>query len=131
LNNSAADEGWTDIGKAFVALLLKSPIAIVTVVLATFCGYGISFVAFDYRRVAVHKSHYYFHVAMGLAYSATIFCLLNFDLIKRNLTIDEVSARMPFTLVVTFAITFVLLVIGLAWRERSNPYSGSGGNVDS
>lgn len=114
---------WDTIGKEFVSLVVKSPVALVTLVLVTFCGYGISFVLFDYRRTDVHRSHRFFHVFVGLGYTALVFVVANIDLISRDLTIDQITARVPFTLLVGFVVAFIL-ILGIAlWRERSAPYS--------
>jgi ABC-type glycerol-3-phosphate transport system permease component len=34
----------------FVQIVVSSPVAVVTLVLCWFCGYGISFIIFDYRK---------------------------------------------------------------------------------
>jgi hypothetical protein len=112
-----------DVIKEFTLLVLKSPPAVVTLVVSTFFGYGISFVLFDYRRAQVNKSHYLFHVAIGLGYAAVIFCGVNFDLLSVNLTVEQITNRIPLTLLVSFVLAFVIMMAGGIWREFSAPYS--------
>ncbi len=114
-------KGWNEttdeVLKEFIIIVAKSPVAMVTIVLSTFFGYGISFVLFDYRRAEVGKSHYLFHVALGLGYAATIFSIVNHDLLSYNLTIDQISERMPLTLLISFIISFFVMTVGAIWRQ--------------
>lgn len=112
-----------EIVKEFVALVLKSPPAVVTLVLSTFFGYGISFVLFDYRRTEVKKSHYLFHVAIGLGYAAVVFSVVNYDLLSHNLTMEHMTNRMPLTLLVSFVVAFLIMLAGGVWREFATPYA--------
>lgn len=103
--------------KEFIPLVAKSPVALATLVLSTFFGYGISFIIFDYRGSAVGKSHYVFHMALGLGYAATIFALVNYDLLSHDLTVEQISERMPLTLLVSFIIGFFMMTVGAIWRQ--------------
>jgi hypothetical protein len=111
------DEAVDGVLKEFIPLVVKSPVALATLVLSTFFGYGISFIIFDYRSSSVGKSHYLFHLALGLGYAATIFAVVNFDLLSHNLTVDQISARMPLTLLVSFIIAFFMMTAGAIWRQ--------------
>jgi hypothetical protein len=108
---------YDDIVKKFIKIVLTSPVAIVTLVLSTFLGYGISFVLFDYRRSKVRRSHFGFHVVIGLAYAALIFSCVNYDLLSHKLTVSQITERMPLTLLVSFSIGFLILLLGGIWRN--------------
>lgn len=110
---------YAEIVSAFVAIVLKSPVAIITIVLSWFLGYGISFVLFDYRKQQAEKSHFYFHCVIGLGYSALIFVLVNWDIISTNITMEDISKRIPLTLLISFSIGFVLIIGGVIYRQRS------------
>lgn len=114
----------------FIRLALGSPVAIVTLVLSWFSGYGISFVLFDYRRSNPRKSHYWFHAAIGLGYTAVVFITVNLDILTRSLTVDQIARRIPLTLLVSVAAGFVIMLSGAIWREifYSKPKRSSGGN---
>ncbi|HEY1602098.1 MAG TPA: hypothetical protein VGG64_21025 [Pirellulales bacterium] len=112
-----------DIGKAFVLLVIQSPPALVTLGVSTFFGYGISFILFDYRRSQIQKSHYMFHVSIGLGYAAAMFCLVNFDLVTRTLTVEQITTRIPLTLLLSLGLAFVIMLVGAIWRELSAPYT--------
>jgi uncharacterized membrane protein len=122
--NTGAGGEWGEILQHFVGLVIKSPIAIVTIVLSWFLGFGISFILFDYRRYPVRGSHYYFHSALGLGYAALIFVIVNWDLVSSNLTLEQVAQRVPLTLLVGFSVGFLLMVAGAIWRQRTSPYTG-------
>jgi hypothetical protein len=117
--------GWEEIGRKFVSLTLKSPIAIVTLVLSFLLGYGISFLIFDYRNNSVKKTHYLFHLIIGLGYSAFIFIIVNFKAINRNMTEEEFSKCMPITLLVSFAVAFLVIIIISVYKELKRPYSNA------
>lgn len=117
--------GWEEIGKKFIALVLKSPIAIVTLVLSFFLGYGISFVIFDYRNNSVKSSHYLYHLIIGLGYSAFIFLIVNFKIISREMTEEEFSKAMPVTLLVSFAVAFIAIVTISIIKELKRPYTNA------
>jgi hypothetical protein len=114
--------------KGFTSLVLQSPPAVVTLVVSTFFGYGISFILFDYWRAQVNKSHYLFHVAIGLGYAAVVFCMVNFDLLARDLTVEQITNRIPLTFLVSFVLAFVIMMVGGIWREFSTPYSSGKSN---
>src|ERR1700726_4708378 len=109
----------TDVVKGFTSLVIQSPPALVTLVLATFFGYGLSFILFDYRRAKIRKSHYMFHVTVGLSYAAVMFCAVNYDLLSRTLTVEQIINRIPLTLLLSFGVAFVIMVVGAIWRELS------------
>lgn len=115
-----------DVIKHFVSIVVTSPVGVVTLVLSSFFGYGISFVLFDYRRSMVKRSHYPFHIAFGLGYAALMFAAVNFDLLSHQLTVDQIAQRTPLTLLVSFATSFLVMLGGGMWREFSKPYSGEG-----
>jgi hypothetical protein len=106
----------SDIASAFIKLVVSSPLAVVTLVLSWFCGYGISFILFDYRRSDARGSHKWFHSSIGLAYTAVIFIAVNLDILSRSLTPEQIALRMPLTLVVSFALGFPIMLIGAIWR---------------
>lgn len=116
--------GAGSIIQQFVDLVVKSPIAIVTIVLSWFLGFGISFILFDYRRNPVRVSHYSFHSALGLGYAALIFVIVNRDLVSTTLTAEQVAQRMPLTLLVSFAVAFLLMMGGAIWRQHTSPNTG-------
>lgn len=107
----------------FVSIVTESTPATVGIVLSSFFGYGISFVLLDYRRATVRPTHFLLHVVLGIGYSATIFAIVNLDLLTHNLTIEQITTRMPITLVVSFIVAFILIFGGMIWRERSSPYA--------
>lgn len=111
--NRPADE----ILKEFIPMITKSPVALATLVLSTFIGYSLSFIVFDYRKSVVKKSHYIFHASLGLGYSATIFSLVNYDVLSHDLTIEQISNRMPLTLLISFILAFFLIIGGAIWRQ--------------
>jgi hypothetical protein len=117
-----ASDTWEEIFKEFVALVIKSPVAIMTVGVSTCFGYGIAFILFDYRRTEVRKSHRVFHVAIGLGYAAVIFCIVNYDLLSRGLTVEQITSRAPLTLLISAVVSFIIMTIGAFCREFSNPY---------
>ena len=113
-----------EVGTSFISLVVKSPPALIAIVVSAFFGYGIAFVLFDYRKAPASKSHYAFHCVFGLGYAAVVFCLVNFDLLSRKLTLDQITERIPLTLLVSFVVAFAIMLIGALWREFSKPYAG-------
>ncbi|MFY9744141.1 MAG: hypothetical protein WA252_05830 [Candidatus Sulfotelmatobacter sp.] len=103
--------------KEFARIVIASPVALVTLVLSAFLGYGISFILFDYRRLQVRKSHYMFHVVFGLGYTAVIFLIVNYDLLSRTLTASQIMGRMPLTLLVSFAVGFTVMLAGAIVKD--------------
>jgi len=84
--------------------------------LSIFCGYGILFIVFDYRKS--NKSIFHaIHVSFGIGYIALIFCIVNPSLINPTITINQISERIPFTLLISFLITFILIFLGSIWRQ--------------
>lgn len=112
--------GWEELFKQFFILVIKSPVALATLVLSAGLGYGISFVIFDYRRSDVRKSHYLLHPVVGLGYSAIIFTILNSDLLSKNMNYSDMAGRMPLTLLISFIIAFVIIIIVSIIREIKN-----------
>ena len=102
----------------FVSIVTKSTPATIGLVLSSGFGYGISFVLLDYRRTMVRRTHFLLHVVLGVGYSATIFAIVNFDLLSHNLTIEQITARMPITLVVSFIVAFILIFGGMRWSQK-------------
>ena len=123
--SSVSGIGWAEIGNKFVALVLKSPIAIVTMVMSFFLGYGISFLIFDYRNNSVKKAHYLYHLIIGLGYSAFIFIIVNFNIISREMTEEDFSKAMPVTLLVSFAVAFIAIVTISIFKELKKPYTNA------
>ena len=97
--------------------MIKSPVALITLVLSTGLGYGISFVIFDYRRSEVSKSHYLLHPIVGLGYASMIFTLVNMDILSRKLNYSEIAGRMPLTLLIGFVVAFLIIVFVSILRE--------------
>jgi len=87
-----------------------------------FLGYGISFVIFDYRNNSVKKSHYLFHLIIGLGYSALIFIIVNSRLLGREMSEEEFSKAMPITLLISFAVAFLAIVSISIFKELKKPY---------
>jgi len=56
-------------------------------------------------------------MALGLGYAATIFALVNYDLLSHSLTVEQISARMPLTLLISFIIAFFMMTAGAIWRQ--------------
>jgi len=115
----SAPTQFGEVAKAFTSIVIASPVAVVTMVLSAFLGYGISFVLFDYRRLQVKKTHYLFHVAFGLGYTAVIFLVVNHDILSHTLTARQMMDRMPLTLLVSFAVGFTVMLIGSVMRESA------------
>jgi hypothetical protein len=109
----------SEVLKEFAKIVIASPVAVVTIVLSAFLGYGISFVLFDYRRLQVRKSHYMFHVAFGLGYTAVIFLAVNYDLVSHSLTANQIMERIPLTLLVSFAVGFTVMLVGSVMRDSA------------
>ena len=120
---SIPDIGWEEVGKKFFALVLKSPIAIVTMTMSFFLGYGISFVIFDYRKNSIKKAHYLFHLLIGLSYSAFMFLIVNYNKVSFEMTEEDFSKSMPLTLLVSFAVAFIVIITISIIRETKRPYS--------
>lgn len=111
-------DGVNQIGEGALAILLSSKMTLATFLLSSFMGYGISFILFDYRiKTFNYWTHIPFHCIIGLGYTALIFVITNFDIFKRTLSLSEIIDRMPFTLVVSLAVGFVILLVGGIVRE--------------
>lgn len=121
--NDVPNLDWGKVADSFLELLMKSPTAIVTLVLAFFLGYGISFLLFDYRNTTAKKSHYLFHLLIGLGYTATIFAAVNWDIITRELKVEHFEKRMPLTILVSFVVAFVLMMGISIYKEIKKPYA--------
>jgi hypothetical protein len=122
-NNSDPDVAWEDILKNFIALVIKTPVALITMGMSFFLGYGISFILFDYRKSKAAKSHYFFHLIIGLGYTALVFLVVNWKIINSDLTEEQLSKCMPLTLLISFAFAFISIVIISILRERKKPYT--------
>jgi len=114
---------WNAIGKEIVskfsAIVTDSPAATVGLVLSTFLGYGISFSWFEYRRPKEDKLPMLLHLVIGLGYAGVIFIAINYDILTRNLNVEQISQRLPITLLVSFSLAFVLIIVGVIYRQRS------------
>lgn len=117
------DLGWKDVFKEFCSLVIKSPVALVSLVISFFFGYGIAFVIFDYRRSDVRKSHYIYHIIIGLGYTACVFSLVNRDLISPEICYADISGRAPLTLLIGFIISFIVIISVSLYREARVPYN--------
>lgn len=124
--NAVPDLGWDQLFKEFIALVVKTPLALVSLVFSFLLGYGISFVLFDYRRSTVSKSHYFYHLVIGIGYATSIFLLVNRDLISADITADKIAGRMPLTLIVSLSVGFVIILCGSIYREIKVPYNNRG-----
>jgi len=78
--------------KSFWLMAAKYPVAVACIGLSSFMGYGISFILFDYRMKEVKKSHYGFHLAIGIGYTAAIFFMVNFDVVSKTITAQQLSS---------------------------------------
>ncbi|NMH26479.1 hypothetical protein [Flavobacterium silvaticum] len=108
----------TDFLEKFGEIAVQSPTAIVTSVLSTLLGYGISFLIFDYRKPAgKKKASVYFHAVIGLTYTAFIFIVSNFSIMKRDMTAEDINKAMPFTLMISFAVAFLIIVSVSIYKE--------------
>ena len=116
-NQTKFDIGWEELLKQFFILVMKSPVALVTLVLSAGLGYGISFVIFDYRRSDINKSHYLLHPVVGLGYASIVFTIVNTDILSRNLNYSDIVGRMPLTLLISFIFAFFIIIIVSIWRE--------------
>jgi predicted membrane channel-forming protein YqfA (hemolysin III family) len=119
------DIGWEEVVKKFIELVLKSPTAIITLVLSFFLGYSISFIIFDYRNNKAKGSHFWFHLFIGLGYSALMFLILNWKKINLEMTEEDFSKVMPITILVSFAIAFIAIVTISIIREIKRPYANA------
>ena len=119
----AASLSWNglvkDVVSKFTKIVTDSPTATVGLVLSTFLGYGISYAWFEYRKPKEDKLPLILHIVLGLGYAAVVFTAINFDLLKRSLNVDEISQRMPITLLVSFLVAFFLILSGIIYRQRS------------
>lgn len=122
-NIASKDIGWEEALKEFFWLLIKSPIALVSFGMSFFFGYGMSFVLFDYRMSSVKKSHFPYHIGFGMCYSIVVFIIVNWTSLSYKITYDQICERIPFTLLVSGAIAFIVMLIGAIWREKVDPYS--------
>lgn len=104
------DDPQASIVERFVELVLQSPPAIVCLVLSTFIGYGLAYVLLVHGRENPPKLGTLLNVALGLGFTAIVFVVSNFDIIGRDLTAEQISDRAPFTLLIAFAVSFVVLV---------------------
>jgi hypothetical protein len=116
----APDLHFEDLVTALVKILVASPIALFALCVSSSCGYGMSFILLDYHRQEARKSHRLLHPALGIAFAACVFLLVNHDIITHNLTGDQIGQRMPLTLIVTCAVAFPIMVAGIAYRQSSN-----------
>lgn len=117
-----AKNSGEDIGKNFVDLVIKDPVATVTLVLSFFVGYAFSFILFDYRNKKSKKSHFLFHLFIGLGYTALIFLIVNWKLVNCDITTSQLSKSMPYTFLIGLSVAFVIVVILSIIREIKKPY---------
>lgn len=109
-----------DVIRKFTTIVTDSPSATVGLVLSTFHDYGISFVWLEYRRPVEHKLPMIIHVIIGLGYAASIFVAINFDILARELSVEQICQRMPITLLFSFTVAFVVMVAGFIYRQNNS-----------
>jgi predicted permease len=111
-------DSWGDILKQFVLLVIQSPLAVAAFALSFFMGYGISFVLFDYRlKESLKKTHYLFHVSVGLCYTALVFCVFNYRAMAMPMSPEQIAERIPATLLFSLALGFIIIIVVAIWRE--------------
>lgn len=111
-------DSWGEILKQFAVLVIQSPLAVAAFGLSFFMGYGISFVLFDYRlKESLKKTHYLFHVSVGLGYTALVFCVFNYRAIVIPMSPEEIAERVPATLLLSLALGFIIIIVVAIWRE--------------
>ncbi len=111
-------DSWGDILKQFTVLVIQSPLAVAAFALSFFMGYGISFVLFDYRlKESLKKTHYLFHVSVGLGYTALVFCVFNSRAIVIPMSPEQIAERVPATLLFSLALGFIIIILVAIWRE--------------
>jgi hypothetical protein len=105
-----------DIWGGFVAILLGSPPALVSLVLCTFIGYGLAYVILVHGRLNPPNLGNVLSAALGIGFTAIVFMASNYDILGPDITTDQISARAPFTFLIAFAVSFVVLVAAMLLR---------------
>lgn len=102
----------------FVKILLASPPSLVSLVLCTFIGYGLAYVLLVHGRSDPPRLGNVLSAALGLGFTAIIFMVSNFDILGPEITADQISARAPFTFLIAFAVSFMVLVGAMILRGK-------------
>jgi len=100
--------------------ILKEPIALLAFVVTYFMGCGVAFVLFYYRRERVHGWRGLDHF-FGGGYAAVIFTIMNWKEVWNSaspITIDQIKNRTPQTLLLSFALLFIITTVVTIVRER-------------
>lgn len=107
---------WKDIWP----LIIKSPIALFSLLMTFLMGYGISFLLFDYRRNPKGLPHL-LHIAIGTGYACLIFVFSNWALCFSKdvpLTLEDIARYSPGTMMLSFAILVIVMILVILFRER-------------
>jgi hypothetical protein len=107
---------WKDVWP----LILKSPLMLFLFAMTYVMGYGISYLIFSYRKED-HKVPFFIHLFFGLGYSLLMFCVVNIKLIIKmnsSITLQALSDNSVFTVIISFAVIFVVTLIVVYLRER-------------
>lgn len=107
-------------------MILKSPIALFALISTFLMGYGISFLLFDYRTNPKGLPHV-FHIFIGCAYTCLIFMATSWSMIfspTKPPDLPDLAIYFPRTMVVSFAVLFIVMVCVIICRERRR---GKGG----
>ena len=113
---------WRDVWP----MILKSPIALFALITILFMGYGISFLLFDYRTNPRGISHY-LHITIGFGYTCLIFVATSWPIVfspSKHLNLSDLATYCPRTIVVSFAILFIVMVSVMIFRERRGNQGG-------
>ena len=111
-------EGFGDLWKQVVPLILKSPQVLTSVCMTWVMGYGMSFLLFEYRTNP-RKVSTWLHLSLGGAYAAFVFLVINWHLVFREVfNFDHLTQKAPQTIVVSGAILFILFIVITLCRER-------------
>lgn len=112
------DELFKEVFGKFALLVTSSPPATISFVMTTFLGYGVSYFLLEYRQPESGKIPFPIQFFAGLAYSSFVFIAVNFDVLSRNIGILQILPRMPITLLIGFAIAFLIMLVTIALRNR-------------
>jgi fumarate reductase subunit D len=107
---------WSDVWP----LILKSPVALFAAIATLLMGYAISFMLFDYRTAGRSYSHL-LHVGVGAAYACFVLVCTTWGAVistDHPLTLASLAAACPRTIVLSFALLLVIIVVVTFLRER-------------
>ena len=116
MTDDAEKRFWQDVWP----IILKSPIALFALAATLLMGYAISFMLFDYRTNTKGYSTL-LHVGVGAAYACLVFVLTSWQVVFSSaapLTLQDLATHCPRTVVVSFAILMVVMVLVTLLRDR-------------